>query len=201
MVTELTRALELQDPASPGHAVRVATLAEGVARRLGWEESRLRALRLGALLHDVGKLTLSREVLEKPGPLTVAERAQIQQHPTAGVRILSMARETWTALPYVLFHHEHWDGRGYPVAKARDAIPPGARLLALADAFDAMTSPRPYRERLTRDEALEEVDRCAGTQFDPELAEIFLDVWHDPVVWGPPRAWFEFDHARRVALS
>jgi HD-GYP domain-containing protein (c-di-GMP phosphodiesterase class II) len=152
-------------------------------------------------LHDVGKLTVSQAVLEKPGPLTEAERAQIRRHPTAGARILSMARETWVALPYVLCHHERWDGRGYPVARAREAIPTGARLLALADAFDAMTSPRPYRDPLTRDEALEEVDRCAGTQFDPELAEIFLEVWHDQRTWGPPRAWFEFDHARRRRLS
>ena len=201
MVPELTRALELQDPASPGHALRVATLAEAVARRLGWAEGSLRALRLGALLHDVGKLTLAREVLEKPGPLTPDERAWIQEHPTAGVRILSMARETWSALPHVLFHHERWDGRGYPAAKAGEEIPAGARLLAVADAFDAMTSPRPYRDPLTRDEALEEVDRCAGTQFDPELAEVFLQVWHDPVVWGPPRAWFEFNRASRAALG
>ncbi len=201
MIAALTRALELQDPASPGHALRVATLAEAVARRIGWDACRLQALRLGSLLHDVGKLTIAREVLEKPGPLTEAERAQIEEHPTAGVRILSMARETWAAVPYVLFHHEHWDGRGYPVQKEREAIPVGARLLAIADAFDAMTSPRPYRDPLTRDQALEEVDRCAGTQFDPELAEIFLHVWHDPVVWGPPRAWFEFEPARRSAAG
>lgn len=201
MVTALTRALELQDPASPGHGLRVAALAEAVARRLGWEERSLRALRMGALLHDVGKLTLAQRVLEKSGPLSEDERAQIRTHPRAGVRILAEARETWIALPLVLYHHEHWDGRGYPAAKAHDEIPAGARLLALCDAFDAMTSPRPYRDRLTRDEALEEVDRCAGTQFDPDLAEVFLDVWRDPVVWSPPRAWFEFPRPRSAAAG
>jgi putative nucleotidyltransferase with HDIG domain len=201
MVSALTRALELQDPAEPGHALRVATFAEGVARRLDWPEKQIQALRLGALLHDVGKLTLSRRILEKPGPLTEDELTQIRRHPTAGAWILSAERTTWTTLPYVLYHHERWDGAGYPSAKAGSAIPLGSRLLAVADAFDAMTSPRPYRDPLTRDEALEEVDRCAGTQFDPELAEIFLDVWHDRRWWSPPRAWFEFDRARPAAPS
>jgi putative nucleotidyltransferase with HDIG domain len=201
MVAALTRALELQDPAEPGHAVRVAAFAEGVARRLGWAERQLRAIRMGALLHDVGKLTLSRQVLEKPGPLTEDELAEIRKHPTAGVWILSAEPTTWVTLPYVLYHHERWDGGGYPSARAREAIPVGARLLALADAFDAMTSPRPYRDPLTRDEALEEVDRCAGTQFDPHIAELFLDVWHDRRSWGPPRAWFEFDRGRPAASS
>jgi putative nucleotidyltransferase with HDIG domain len=177
MVAALTRALELQDPASPGHALRVATLAEAVARRLRWEESALRALRLGALLHDVGKLTLAREVLEKPGPLTAEERAWIEEHPTAGVRILSMARETWSALPHVLFHHERWDGRGYPAEKASEAIPAGARLLAVADAFQAMRQERPHRRARSSEEAAAVImeDVRAG-RFDPEAARAVLEV-------------------------
>jgi HD-GYP domain-containing protein (c-di-GMP phosphodiesterase class II) len=102
---------------------------------------------------------------------------EIQGHPRAGASLVRPLRLGRRALPYVLFHHERWDGNGYPTKIRGNAIPVEARLLAVADAFDAMTSPRPYRAPLTTERALEEVGRCAGSQFDPLVAELFLDVW------------------------
>jgi HD-GYP domain-containing protein (c-di-GMP phosphodiesterase class II) len=179
MVEALAHAIEARDPSTRGHAARVTVLAEEVAVRLGWGRERLATLRLGALLHDVGKLAVSSRVLRKPGPLTDAELRLIRIHPLAGARLIGRSPVARPAVPYVLYHHERWDGEGYPTGLAGRGIPLEARVLAIADAFDAMTSTRPYRLAVRPEEALAEVDRCAGTQFDPEVAELFLEVW-DP---------------------
>jgi HD-GYP domain-containing protein (c-di-GMP phosphodiesterase class II) len=177
MVGVLARAIEAHDPYTRGHGGRVVALAEPVARLLGWDEERLGGLRLGGVLHDVGKLSVSRRLLDKPGPLTVEERAVVRRHPAVGAQLLAAFPGCRLALPYVLYHHERWDGSGYPTGRAGDEIPEGARLLAVADAFDAMTSHRPYSRALPSSLALHEVDRCAGSQFDPTVAHAFLDVW------------------------
>ena len=176
MLGAITRALEERDQ-TQGHGERVAALAEPVAARLGWDAARLSMLRFGAPLHDIGKIAVRRDVLRKPGPLTAGEVEEIRRHPRAGANLVLSLRSGIRALPYVLFHHERWDGNGYPARIAGTAIPVEARLLAVADAFDAMTSPRPYRVAMTTELALEEVGRCAGTQFDPAVAELFLYVW------------------------
>jgi HD-GYP domain-containing protein (c-di-GMP phosphodiesterase class II) len=176
MLAAISRALEERDQ-TQGHGARVAALAEPVAQRLGWEAHRIATLRFGAPLHDIGKVAIRREVLAKPGPLTREDRAEIRAHPRAGATLVLPLRSAWRALPYVFFHHERWDGSGYPIGLRGEAIPLEARLLAVADAFDAMTSPRPYRRALSTDHALTEVGRCAGTQFDPQVAEAFLQVW------------------------
>jgi HD-GYP domain-containing protein (c-di-GMP phosphodiesterase class II) len=128
-------------------------------------------------LHDVGKIAVDAGILRKPGPLTEAELAHIRIHPVAGARLIDGVADLLPALPYVLHHHERWDGNGYPEGRAAETIPVEARLLGVADAFDAMTSHRPYRRALTVERALAEVKRCAGTQFDPELARAFVDAW------------------------
>jgi HD-GYP domain-containing protein (c-di-GMP phosphodiesterase class II) len=176
MLAAISRALEERDQ-TQGHGARVAALAEPVARRLGWDAERIATLRFGAPLHDVGKVAIRRDVLCKPGPLTVDELAEIRIHPTAGAALVLPLRSARQALPYVLFHHERWDGGGYPSGIRGRSIPLEARLLAVADAFDAMTSLRPYRGALSVDRALVEVGVCAGTQFDPMVAEAFLEVW------------------------
>jgi putative nucleotidyltransferase with HDIG domain len=177
MLSELSGAIEARDPYTRGHSARVTTVAEAVARALGWSEERLASLRIGGPLHDIGKLTLSDEVLRKEGRLDPLELEQIREHPRAGVRILLRLAALREAIPYVLYHHERWDGNGYPSGKAGEEIPLEARVLAVADAFDAMTSNRPYRRALTHDQAVAEVERCAGTQFDPQIARLFLELF------------------------
>ena len=176
MLATISRALEERDQAQ-GHGDRVAALAEPVARRLGWDAERLEALCFGAPLHDIGKVSIRPELLRKAGPLTLEERDEIRAHPSAGAALVRPFRFAWQALPYVLFHHERWDGGGYPSGMRGRSIPIEGRLLAVADAFDAMTSPRPYRHSLSIDRALAEIALCAGSQFDPAVAEAFLQVW------------------------
>ena len=176
MLAAISRALEERDQ-SQGHGARVATLAEAVAQRLEWGSERIAALRFGAHVHDIGKLAVRMSVLRKPGLLTYEEAAEIRTHPRIGASLVQPLRGAWVALPYILFHHERWDGLGYPAGLRGGWIPLEARLLAVADAFDAMTSPRPYSPALSTEHAFAEIARCAGTQFDPEVAELFLRVW------------------------
>jgi len=187
MLATISRALEERDQ-TQGHGARVAALAEPVARRLGWDDERLAGLRFGAPLHDIGKVTVRGAVLRKSGPLTIAELTEIRSHPTAGAALVAPLRSARHALPYVLFHHERWDGSGYPSGLRGRSIPMEARLLAVADAFDAMTSLRPYRHALSTDHALAEIAICAGTQFDPTVAEMFLEVWAEQLDAWPAAA-------------
>ncbi len=177
MLSVLSGAIEARDPYTRGHSARVTALAEAIARRLGWSEERLESLRVGGPLHDIGKLAVSDEVLRKEGRLDDHELAQIREHPKIGAKLLLKVSALREAIPYVLYHHERWDGTGYPSGKAGDEIPLEARVLAVADAFDAMTSNRPYRRALTREQAMAEVERCAGTQFDPRIAQVFLELY------------------------
>ena len=180
MLAAISLALEERDQ-THGHGVRVAALAEPVARSLDWSNERLAALELGATLHDIGKVSVRPEILRKPEPLSPEEQAEIRAHPEAGAALITDLRWARPALPYVLWHHERWDGSGYPWRLRGPSIPLEARLLALADAFDAMTSPRPYRAALTHEQALAELEAGAGTQFDPWLVEMFLDAWANVV--------------------
>jgi HD-GYP domain-containing protein (c-di-GMP phosphodiesterase class II) len=177
VLAELTEAVEECHPWTRGHARRVGDLALPVAEALGWEGSRLEAVRAGSLLHDVGKLLLPTELLGKPGPLTESELVEVRSHPAAGARLIAGTSEAGNALSCVLYHHERWDGLGYPAMLDGPLIPIEARLIGIADAFDAMTSTRPYRAALGTDAALEELVRCSGTQFDPVLADACVDVW------------------------
>ena len=183
----LSAAIEARDPYSRGHASRVTVFAQAMARRIGLDKERLSVLRLGALLHDIGKLTVSPAVLLKHGPLTDAELDQVRRHPAAGVRMLRSLGAPREILPSVLHHHERWDGAGYPRGRAGKEIPLEARILAIADSFDAMTSTRPYRSPKTPEDALEELQRCAGTHFDPELVTEFAAAWSegelDMLIW------------------
>ena len=177
MVGDLASALAARDPVTAAHSARVTFLAERLAAWLGWDEERLAALGFGARLHDIGKITVSTTILRKRGPLEAHELAEIQTHPTAGAKLIGPAGPAQEALPFVLYHHERWDGDGYPSGRAGRDIPEGARLLAIVDAFDAMTTTRPYRGALPTSRAATEIERCAGTQFDPFLAHAFLAAW------------------------
>jgi HD-GYP domain-containing protein (c-di-GMP phosphodiesterase class II) len=188
LLATFSAALEARDPYLRGHSARVTAFAEGLAVRLGWSGERLDTLRLGGSLHDVGKIAINASVLRKPGPLTAAELEQIRTHPDAGARLIEGVKDFQPALPYVLHHHERWDGDGYPHGLKAEAIPIEARLLGVADAFDAMTSVRAYRPALSVDQALSELRRCAGTQFDPELANSFVDGWSCGQIGAVPEA-------------
>jgi HD-GYP domain-containing protein (c-di-GMP phosphodiesterase class II) len=176
MLASIARALEERDQ-TLGHGARVAALAEPVALALGWNRERIRALRWAAPLHDVGKVKVRPQLVGKPGPLTLEELAEMRSHPAAGAQLVLPLRRFHDALPYVLFHHERWDGGGYPAGLSGRRIPVEARILAIADAFDAMISPRPYRRALPHDRALAEIEAGAGTQFDPVAAELFVEAW------------------------
>jgi HD-GYP domain-containing protein (c-di-GMP phosphodiesterase class II) len=188
MLPRLASALALRDPATAAHAARVTFLAGRLAEWLGWDVQRLAELRIGAPLHDIGKVFVSPELLRKRGPLNSEELAEIRTHPVEGAKLVGANAPTRAALPYVLYHHERWDGCGYPTGRAGTAIPEGARLLSITDAFDAMTSMRPYRRALPEWRALGEIKRCAGTQFDPDLARGFLAAWSEGVLVSRPAA-------------
>jgi putative nucleotidyltransferase with HDIG domain len=177
LLATFSAALEARDPYLRGHSARVTNFAESLARLLGWAGERLEVLRLGGSLHDVGKIAVNAEVLRKSGPLTEDELGQIRRHPVTGARLVECFDDFQAALPYVLHHHERWDGSGYPHGLQGETIPYEARLLAVVDAFDAMISRRAYRPALSVDQALAELKRCAGSQFDPELAGAFVDGW------------------------
>ena len=181
-----TAAMGVCDPSLEGHASRVGVHAEVVARRLGWTDTALEELRLGAALHDVGKVNVRPDVLSKPGLLDDDELAEVRAHPVEGAWLIAGVPSLTAALPYVLFHHERWDGLGYPTRRAGSAIPLEGRMLAVADAFDAMTSGRPYRPALRPDVAAAEIERCTGTQFDPEIVDgFFAALESGEIVSGP----------------
>ena len=177
MLAALASAQAARDPTTAAHCSRVTYLAMRLAEWIGWDDRQLRTLEIGARLHDIGKVMISDRILRKRGPLRLDELAEIRKHPAAGASLIGPIAHASAALTCVLCHHERWDGTGYPRGLARTAIPEEARLLAIADAFDAMTSTRPYRTALPISHALQEIANCAGTQFDPVLARAFLQAW------------------------
>jgi putative nucleotidyltransferase with HDIG domain len=168
----LARAVDARDVYTGSHSQRVAELAARTARRLGLADEDVELTRLAASLHDLGKLAVPEEILRKPGPLTEPERIVLERHPQIGFRMLESLGVNPVA-DWVLHHHERWDGSGYPDGLPGERIPLGARIILVADAYDAMTSERVYRRRVTPTEAIGELERCAGTQFDPAIVTAF----------------------------
>jgi putative nucleotidyltransferase with HDIG domain len=173
----LVSLLDSQDVHYTGHSQNVAALADMVSRRLGLPEEERRTIHFAALLHDVGKLRLGPNVLSSAGVLTAEETRLMKEHPALGVELLRPITR-WAALPaIILSHHERWDGQGYPRGLVGAEIPLGGRIVAVAEAFEAMTRAKPHGRRRTVDEALEEVERCAGSQFDPAIARLFVEEY------------------------
>ncbi len=170
----LTASIDAKDRYTCGHSQRVALLTQQLAQAVGLDEHTVSRMHIAGLVHDVGKIGVPEAVLLKPGRLTEEEFNWIRKHPSIGYRILKDIPQLKDILPGVLYHHERWDGKGYPQGLSGDQIPRVARLIALADAFDAMSSNRPYRPDLSREHVLEEILKCSGTQFDAELAPIFV---------------------------
>jgi putative two-component system response regulator len=175
VLVALANAVDAKDPLTEHHCGRVAEQAVDLARLLGLDQEHVEAIGYGAVLHDVGKIGIADGVLTKPGKLTDAERAEMQRHPIVGAEILAPLRLGRVVGPIVRAHHERWDGGGYPDGLRGEEIPIGARIVAVTDAYDAMTHDRPYRNRMSRDEARAELVRHRGSQFDPDLVEAFLE--------------------------
>ena len=175
-IGSLANALDARDPYTAGHSQRVSEYSCAIARALGLMEQSVEEIRIGAVLHDIGKIGIADAVLQKSGKLTAEEWALIQQHPTIGRRILEGVGGFQIYLPTVELHHENWDGTGYPHGLQGASVPLAARIVHVADAYDAMTSSRPYRHAMSGEEALRILRQNAGTQFDPAIVPVFVGL-------------------------
>jgi putative nucleotidyltransferase with HDIG domain len=176
-------ALDLKDSETEGHSKRVTAYTIALARAMGLKPTEIKVIARGAFLHDIGKMAIPDDILRKPGALTTDERDVMREHCTRGYHILRKIPFLSEAAEIVFSHQEHFDGSGYPNGLSGVEIPIGARIFAVADALDAITSDRPYRKAQSFDLARQEILRCAGTQFDPAVVEVFLkipnELWHE----------------------
>ena len=175
----LRQTVEAKDPYTRGHSDRVSEYSVLIGKKLGLDEKTLHILKIGGLFHDIGKIGIPDSILLKESKLSDEEYSQIKNHPMIGVHMLGDAAIFTDILPIVKHHHERYDGRGYPSQLVGDNIPYVARIAAVADTFDAMTSKRSYRDSLPIDVVRAEIERCSGTQFDPNIAKVFLDIMNN----------------------
>ncbi len=177
-ITALTRAIEAKDPYTLGHSERVAVIAEQIAKTMGLSRKTINDLYIAALIHDIGKIGVEDSILNKPGALDKDEFDAIKNHPVIGSKIIEDVNFSKTVVEAVLYHHWGYDGKGYPAGNGEPEIQPlGAAILAIADAYDAMTSDRPYRKRLDDEVAMKIIRDNSGTQFNPKVVEAFLKVY------------------------
>jgi putative nucleotidyltransferase with HDIG domain len=178
-VGTLAKTIAVRDPATWDHADRVRRYAVALACEVGIvDEPLLQAIEAAALLHDIGKLAIPDTILNKPGPLTEDEYECVKEHAAIGADLLADVDFPGPLTTLVRHHHENWDGSGYPDALWREEIPLGARVLAIADCYDALTSHRPYRHALSHDSAVVLIGEHRGSKFDPQITDVFL-----PIVW------------------
>jgi HD-GYP domain-containing protein (c-di-GMP phosphodiesterase class II) len=175
----LTNTLREKSFETEEHTERTRDLATALGKRIGLSESWLVALSLMASLHDIGKIATPDDILAKPGPLTAEEREIVKKHPEVGYRIIRALPDLAPIAEAILSHHEWWDGSGYPRGLEGEAIPLTARIIALVEAYDAMTHAHPPKSAMTREEAIEQLRRGAGSQFDPYLVEEFIQMIED----------------------
>ncbi|HBW35027.1 PocR ligand-binding domain-containing protein [Desulfosporosinus sp. BICA1-9] len=174
-INTIINTLHEKNPREEQHSKRVSQICQDIGRAIGLSEIEVSRLKVVGLLHDIGKIAIEEGILNKPGKLTENEWNQIKRHPDIGFRILSSSYEMLELADCILAHHERWDGKGYPKGLKGEAIPRVSRIIALADAYDAMISERPYRNALSEEQALKEIRENAGTQFDPEITRIFTE--------------------------
>ena len=173
-IRALANAIDARDPYTSGHSERVTRFSVMIAERMGFDPDQLEELRYASLLHDIGKIRIRDAILHKPGKLTDDEFEEMKRHPEYGVEIMQPVRAFQTILPYMLHHHERFDGRGYPAGLSGGGIPLQARIMCVADCFDAMTSDRPYRAGMPVEAAVAELHKYRGSQFDPDATDLFL---------------------------
>ena len=187
MVQTLRYTVEAKDTYTRGHSDRVSEYSVLIGERLGLPEDQIKTLRIGGLFHDIGKIGIPDSILLKPEKLTDDEYSEIKNHPSIGAHILGSAKIFQDIIPIVKYHHEKYDGNGYPARLKGEEIPYLARIAAVADTFDAMTSRRSYRGPIDIEQVKEEIKRCEGTQFDPQIAEVFIDILNN-----------EFDKIKKI---
>jgi putative nucleotidyltransferase with HDIG domain len=175
-VKALVRVAAMREKGADQHSARVAVLAVATGEKLGMSDEQLRVLRYAAELHDIGKVAISENILGKLGKLSEEEIQIMRQHATLALEILGTVQALQPTLPLVKHHHERWDGTGYPDGLAGEEIPLGARIIAVAETYDILTHGAPWKEPMSAEEAKAEIRRCAGTQFDPQVVEAFLQV-------------------------
>jgi putative nucleotidyltransferase with HDIG domain len=178
-VQAFSAAIDAKDGYTKNHSYRVACYAVAIARELGWKKKEVEGIYIAGLLHDIGKIIIDTRVIKKGEGLTTPEINEIRRHPRISYDILSKINFPWRNIEqFVLHHHERMDGKGYPDALRSTELSDGVKILALVDAFDAMTTDRPYRDKLGLDEAFREVIKCGGTQFDEQITKTFLTLLH-----------------------
>jgi putative two-component system response regulator len=173
----LANAIEVRSKYTRGHVERVTAYSLAISEELGLQGKRLEILRYGAILHDIGKIHVRESILSKTGKLTEGEWVEIRQHPVIGAELIKDIPYLAPAIPIILHHHERWDGTGYPYKLKGEKIPIEARIVAVADGFDAMTTERPYHPALSLPDAYREIRRCSGSQYDPKIVVSFLKAW------------------------
>lgn len=175
-ISTIINTLHEKNPREEQHSRRVSEICQKIGKEIGFSEIEVSRLKIIGLLHDIGKIAIEEGILNKPGKLTTKEWDEIKRHPDIGYRILSSSYDMLELAECILAHHERWDGTGYPKKLKGEAIPRVARIIALADCYDAMTSERSYRNALSKKEALTEIQNNSGIQFDPEIVSIFVEM-------------------------
>jgi putative nucleotidyltransferase with HDIG domain len=187
-IRTLAAAIDAKDPYTRGHSERVSSYSMAIARHLGLTQEEVFRLRIASILHDVGKLGIRDGILNKPGGLSEEEFAVMRQHPDIGAQIMSPIKTLKDIIPGIRNHHETWDGKGYPDRLTGEQIPMVARIIGVADTFDAMTTNRPYQEAMTLEFVVGKMREMSGTRFDPKVIEAFLTAVEAGDVSPPPPA-------------